>query len=935
MNKKILFFAVLLVTYISSFAQYTFKHIPIGGGGFVTGVISNKATGDIYCRTDVGGAYRWDATNNKWVQLLDWVSGSESGFYGVEALAIDKQNPNNIYMLCGTSYVSSGRTAILKSTDKGNSFTYVDVTSKFKAHGNGYGRGNGERLAVDPNNSNILFCGTRDNGLWKSTDAGATWNLAWSGVTTTPNGNGICFVVFDPSTASGGKTNTIYIGISRTGSDNIYKSTDGGVTFTPMSATTAYFPHRFVLQGTTGYVTYADNEGPATTNNEGRVYKLNTTTNSWTNVTPLTWGIYSLSFGGVDIDPSNVNRVVVSTTGNYNNNQYGTTGGDFVYFSADGGTTWTVKNGSNSTFDNNGIGIASGQCNWAECAVFDPLNSNKVRVVGGGGIFTTSDISATNPTWFYDVIGIEETAFLDGVSIPGGPLICAMGDMTGFLFTDLTTYPSEFLKPGTGTNRSVAYASANVNKVVRTSDADAHVYYSTNKGTSWTACPTSMGSGGRAVLSADGGTILHYPSNLLYYSTNNGTSWAQSSGINFWGGIPVADPVNSNYIYMYNPSDGNMWVSSNKGASFSVAGNAGSSSAPWSTSIPRAVPGLEGNIWVPEIANGLKYSTDHGVTYTTVSNVTYCKSIAFGKSAIGSSFPTIFIWGTVSGVTGLFTSIDKGASWVRMNDDAHEFGGFEFLVGDPNIFGRVYTGGGGVIYWDSPAPTIITMKNKATDMAIDGMYRYNSGSIAGQWTYSGNPAQQWVQEVVGNYVRLKNLASGLYIDGNGQTTPGSAAYQSSSNNDWNLQWSKETVGAYTKFRNRNTGLYLDGMWRGSNSDLGQYSSSTGDPQLWEVTTVSGSPSAKMLNDDKVAIEDSTIDINFYPNPFVNDFKVVTGKSGEPFRVTVFDILGRKVETAESTSDQLSMGSTLMSGLYVVQVEEVKTDLLKIFKIVKK
>lgn len=35
------------------------------------------------------------------------------------------------------------------------------------------GRGTGERLAVDPKNSEIIFFGARSgNGLWKSTDAG-------------------------------------------------------------------------------------------------------------------------------------------------------------------------------------------------------------------------------------------------------------------------------------------------------------------------------------------------------------------------------------------------------------------------------------------------------------------------------------------------------------------------------------------------------------------------------------------------------------------------------------------------------------------------------------------------------------------------------------------------------------------------------------------
>ncbi|HEY6914983.1 MAG TPA: hypothetical protein VI413_09930, partial [Paludibacter sp.] len=202
-NLKFLFlYLVLACSSVLINAQtYTLKNSPIGGGGFVTGIVSHQTSGDRYCRTDVGGAYRWDATNNKWIQLLDWINESESGFYGVDALAIDPQNANNVYMLCGLDYVNSGRTAILKSTDKGNTFTYTDVTSKFKTHGNGTGRGNGERLAVDPKNSNILFCGSRANGLWKSTDAGVNWNLAWNGVTTTANGNGICFVQFDPSSS--------------------------------------------------------------------------------------------------------------------------------------------------------------------------------------------------------------------------------------------------------------------------------------------------------------------------------------------------------------------------------------------------------------------------------------------------------------------------------------------------------------------------------------------------------------------------------------------------------------------------------------------------------------------------------------------------------------------------------------------------------------
>lgn len=695
---------------------YVWKNAPIGGGGFVTGIVTHKTSGDRYCRTDVGGAYRWDATNNKWVQLMDWLNESENGFIGVEALALDPQNANNVYMLCGTDYINGGRTAILKSTDKGNTFTYTDVTSKFKAHGNGGGRGNGERLAVDPRNSNILFCGTRANGLWKSTDAGVTWNLAWNGVTTTANGNGICFVLFDPSgSVVNGVSQTIYIGVSRTGSGNIYKSTDGGATFTDITATTAFMPHRAALQGTTMYVTYADGAGPAL-NGDGKLYKLNTASGVWANVTPVHSKDYA--YGGVSIDPTNANRVIVSTCGMYWNNQFGTGWGDFVFLTTDGGTSWTLKNGSNATYDANGMGWSNGGAvNWMDCIEFDQSNLNRVRVIGGGGVYTCSDITAANPSWKYDVTGIEETALLDGISIPGGSVITSFGDVTGFVHEPLTSYPQARLSPTDGNNVSIAYAAGNTNRVVRASNGGNIVYYSNDKGATWTGCTTNMGSDGRVSISADGGTILHCPGNstTTYYTTNNGASWSACSGISFQYAAPVADQVNSNYFYIYQPRTGELFRSSNKGVSFSVAGTPGASTAnyPWEPAQIRTVPGFEGHVWVPLFNNGLKYSTNAGAAYTTVPNVSYCKSIGIGKAMPGASYPTVFIWGTVSGVTGLFRSTDQGNTWLKLNDDAHQFAGAPLLFGDMNVAGRVFMssgGGRGLLYWEPAGctPTAIT-----------------------------------------------------------------------------------------------------------------------------------------------------------------------------------------------------------------------------------
>ena len=49
-------------------AAYVYKSIQNWGGGYVPGVTFNSA-GQAYIRTDVGGAYLWDATASEWIPL--------------------------------------------------------------------------------------------------------------------------------------------------------------------------------------------------------------------------------------------------------------------------------------------------------------------------------------------------------------------------------------------------------------------------------------------------------------------------------------------------------------------------------------------------------------------------------------------------------------------------------------------------------------------------------------------------------------------------------------------------------------------------------------------------------------------------------------------------------------------------------------------------
>jgi hypothetical protein len=115
----------------------------------------------------------------------------------------------------------------------------------------------------------------------------------------------------------------------------------------------------------------------------------------------------------------------------------------------------------------------------------------------------------------------------------------------------------------------------------------------------------------------------------------------------------------------------------------------------------QAVPGQEGDVWVTT-KEELWRSTDSGKSFREVRSVEEAHAVGFGRSAPGRSYPAIYLSGTVDGVTGFFRSDDEGASFVRINDDSHQYGGAQVITGDPRIYGRVYVapGGRGIVRGD-------------------------------------------------------------------------------------------------------------------------------------------------------------------------------------------------------------------------------------------
>ena len=113
-------------------------------------------------------------------------------------------------------------------------------------------------------------------------------------------------------------------------------------------------------------------------------------------------------------------------------------------------------------------------------------------------------------------------------------------------------------------------------------------------------------------------------------------------------------------------------------------------------------PGLEGDLWLAFGANGFYHSTDGGAHFAKLDGVQNAFSVGFGMPARGKTFPSLSLAGRIENGEGLFRSVDAGATWVRINDDQHQYGVISRVTGDPRIFGRVYfaTSGRGIIYGD-------------------------------------------------------------------------------------------------------------------------------------------------------------------------------------------------------------------------------------------
>jgi photosystem II stability/assembly factor-like uncharacterized protein len=678
---------------------YAWASVAIRGGGLVSGLVFHPAQRDLlYARTDVGGAYRWDAGHQRWIPLNDNIGHALSQLLGVISLALDPRDPRQLYLACG-SYLQewSEPGAILWSPDQGATWNRTPLP--FKLGGNQDGRTAGERLAVDPHDGRVLLLGSNQDGLWRSSDQAATW----SRVSGFPAGS-LTFVLFDPRSGPDGKaTPVIYAGANDLAGPALYHSSDAGKTWAPVPGQPRglLIQHAELDAAGTLYLTCANGLGPNGIT-AGAVWKLETAAGRWTDITPIPPEPAikdAFGYAGLALDAQHPGTLLVGTLDRW-------TRGDEIFRSTDGGATWKPML-AQSTWDYASAPyVKTMKPHWIGDIALDPYDADHALFVTGYGIWSTVRARAIEhgePTpWVFTNRNLEETVVTALVSPPeGARLLSTFGDVGGFRHDDLTASPAAgSFTPSHGSNPGVDFAENLPAKLVRTHWGPAHGALSEDGGSTWKDFPTAPAAAtahgpGIAALSADGRRIVWLPKGSSpWFSTDDGATWTQSRSdlvaTKEWTTYgPAADRVNPLKFYIYDSITGRIHVSTDGGVSF-----ASSQTLPAGGGLLRAEPGREGSVWLPA-PDGLYHSVDSGASFTRIAHIDSAQQVGFGRAATNGNGPAVFLAGKIGDTDAVFRSDDGAKTWVRLNDGRLRFGWISAITGDPRKHGRVYVGTGG------------------------------------------------------------------------------------------------------------------------------------------------------------------------------------------------------------------------------------------------
>lgn len=685
-------------------SQTVWEPLKIGAGGFITG-IDIDPTGQTYViRTDTYGAFVGDATS-RWTQVVTASSMPSSTVQdflaadgpwlsqGVYEIRVAPSNRSRLYMIfAATVWRSDDRGTTWASATSGYVAGAVDPNDEYRVWG--------QKMAVDPANADVVYAGAA-GGLHVTTDGGASWSLV-SGVpaSTTYSGSfatyaGVTGIVFDSSAGTtAGRTNRIY---AVSNGNGVYRSTDAGASWSLLSGGPATASSAAVsIDG----VFYAVNYGDVLWRHQGGSWSQRSPGDWIASVTadPLdagrvvagrgsghlsvsgdhgeTWTGWQWSMSSASADDiawlANANGIDSKATAAH---LFDPVTPDRVWL-ADGIGVWRADATASPTA---WISHSDGIEQLVGRDVLVPPGSSYVFTAGmDRGVFRTARDNSSYPSSY---VKMDSTATLIG----GWALDCSKtnpqhivaivngqwgGDLSGYSLDGGATWTPFPVQPASGTSGDVIAPS--IDNVIAIIGVDGNAYRSTDRGASWTRLPGVPGGlhGGyvvkKHVLAVDGG----------YDGATNRT------------------------LYLYAAGSGT-WRSTDDGATWTQVSTFRSPGDYWHVKL-RSVPGRAGHLFLatgnqgylqpnPHQDTSLYRSADGGATWTPVAGTGEPYDVALGKAAPGQTYPAIYFAGWYENEWGIWRSSDDAATWTRIGTFPNgSLDHINTLAASEDAYGEVY-----------------------------------------------------------------------------------------------------------------------------------------------------------------------------------------------------------------------------------------------------
>lgn len=195
-------------------------------------------------------------------------------------------------------------------------------------------------VAIDPRDQSVWYVAVGSGGVWKTTNAGTTWTPIFDDqssysigcVTVDPNQPGTIWV------GTGENVGGRHVGYG----DGVYKSLDGGQSWTNVGLEESEHVGNIVVDPRDSNVVYVAAQGPLWSGGGERgLYKTTDGGQTWTLLLPADGGPYT-GVNEVKLDPTNPDVLYASTHQRFRNVAALVNGGpeSGIHKSTDGGETW-------------------------------------------------------------------------------------------------------------------------------------------------------------------------------------------------------------------------------------------------------------------------------------------------------------------------------------------------------------------------------------------------------------------------------------------------------------------------------------------------------------------------------------------------------------------------------------------------------------------